>query len=191
MNVAKRMGPTKSALSRASLYGIAFVFLSSSVICQAQENVLVYGQIDDLETRSFLAYVQVEVVQIGDTINVRLHRSDSLGRFRLELPYDTRVWLKFQLQGYVTKIIEFDLHGVRQGQRKGGHGMELKMGLLERFDGLNYTAIEEEPFALIHFNRSRSYLTPDMAWTDRKRQAEERMIEFHAALRKASSGEGR
>jgi hypothetical protein len=184
------MGTSCRTWIRALKFGCSCLFLSAVIELHAQDNVLVYGQVKDVETGSALTHFQVEVVQVGDTMVVQRIGSDARGRYQVELHYDTRVWLKFYRPGYVSKFVEFDLRGVYEEERRGGHGMELVLGLLERLDGLGYTAIEQEPFAVIHFNQG-SYLTPDMERTERSRKAQERLVELQAAKRKTLADEAR
>ena len=111
-----------------------------------------YGEVWDMDSKALLRNVLIRVVDATDTTKVIEGHSDDKGRYELGLPFDREFNVCYVHNGYLTKYISLDLHGVESNRRNGDHGMNAGIAMIRPQPQIDYTVITGRPSGICKLN---------------------------------------
>jgi hypothetical protein len=124
----------------------------STTACAQDSTLYVYGSVKDHGTGAPLERFLVTAINMRDTADRVMARTNAKGRYELVLHGDKEHVLVYSAVGMLTKYVLLDLRGPDAAQWKDGFGMNINMTLFAPVEGVDFSVLRE-PVGKCRFDR--------------------------------------
>jgi len=128
----------------------------------------VYGTVKDHGSGAPFERFMVSAINMRDTADRVLARTNAKGRYELVLHGDKEYALVYSAVGMLTKHALLDLRGPDATQWKDGFGMNINMALFAPVEGVDFSVLRE-PIGKCRFNRELATFEWDVAYNEAMR----------------------
>mgnify|MGYP000848253160 FL=1 len=169
-----------------------FIFLMTLVLFGAVKSTLaqqpklyVYGTVREYLSGDSIPFPSIQYQEVQGGSAPMPVVTNARGRFELELTEEKIFWIIFSAQGYVSKLVEIDMHGptLQQWEKDDGFGWRIEMTLFHDIPGVDFSILKE-PLAKIRFNPLTEQFEWDLAYTESIRKRIQSIMDEYDAREK-------
>ncbi len=146
-------------------FGLVCVAGLFSSVCAQDSTLYVYGTVKDHGSGAPLERFLVNAINMRDTADRVLARTNAKGRYELVLHGDKEYAVVYSAVGMLTKHVLMDLRGPDAAQWKDGFGMNVNMTLFAPVEGVDFSVLRE-PVGKCRFNRELAVFDWDVAYNE-------------------------